>query len=144
MINEIISDLIKIEIAHVFQYERNGELVLYHFDSDSIFDTKNFGGYVRQIKSTRIEDKNVTNWFKTDYKLVLFFDPRKCFDDVKNILVNVESTKRVGDILGIKVKTFYLDSVLNAKQEKLKGFNKKVIIVDIEVTEMICKTPINC
>jgi hypothetical protein len=144
MINEIISDLIKIEIAHVFQYERNGEVVMFHFDSDSIFDTKNFGGYVRQIKSTRIEDKNVTNYFRTDYKLVLFFDSKRCFEDIKNILANVESGKRIGDILGVKVKTFYLDSVLNAKQEKLKGFNKKVIIADIEVTEIICKTPINC
>jgi hypothetical protein len=144
MINEIISDLIKIELAHVFQFEKNGEVVLYNFDSDSIFDSKNFGGYLRQIKSTKIEDANVTNYYKTDYKLVLFFNPNRCFDDIKNILANVESIKRIGNITSIKVRTFYLDSVLNMKQEKLKGLNKKVIIADIEVNEIICKTSINC
>lgn len=144
MINEIISDLIKIELAHVFQYEKNGELVLYNFDSDSMFDSKNFGGYLRQIKSTKIDDKNVTNYYKTDYKLVLFFNPNRCFDDIKNILANVETVKRIDNIVSIKVRTFYLDSVLNMKQEKLKGLNKKVIIADIEVNEIICKTSINC
>lgn len=144
MINEIISDLIKIELAHVFQFEKNGEIVLYNFDSDLIFDNKHFGGYIRQIKSSKIEDNNVSNYFRTDYKLVLMFDPKKCFDDIKNILANVESTKRVGDIVSIKVRTFYLDSVLNMKQEKLKGINKKVIIADLEVNEIICKKSINC
>ncbi len=144
MINEIISDLIKIELAHVFQFEKNGEVVLYNFDSDSIFDSKNFGGYLRQIKSTKIDDSNVNNYYKTDYKLVLFFNPNRCFDDIKNILANVESVKRIGNITSIKVRTFYLDSVLNMKQEKLKGLNKKVIIADIEVNEIICKTSINC
>ena len=144
MINEIISDLIKIELAHVFQFEKNGEVVLYNFDSDSIFDSKNFGGYLRQIKSTKIDDSNVNNYYKTDYKLVLFFNPNRCFDDIKNILANVESVKRIGNITSIKVRTFYLDSVLNMKQEKLKGLNKKVIIADIEVNEIICKTLINC
>ena len=142
MINEIISDLIKIELAHVFDFD--SILIRFCFDSDLIFDNKHFGGYLRQIKSSKIEDNNVSNYFRTDYKLVLMFDPKKCFDDIKNILANVESTKRVGDVVNIKVRTFYLDSVLNMKQEKLKGINKKVIIADLEVNEIICKKSINC
>lgn len=147
MIHEAISDLIKIELAHVYQFDNRGEVQLYEFDSDVEYNGSRYGGYIRQIRSNRVNDNTIKNYWKTDYKLVLFVNKNKCLDDVKNIIANIDGASGKGDFLKIEVNTVYLDNLSNIKQEfkKLKDFgDKKVIIADISIFEIFCKTKINC
>jgi hypothetical protein len=84
---------------------------------------------------------------KNTYKLVILFAKDTCDADVKNTIGNLLLTAPKENIISIKPLKSYPDSWDNIKKELNKDnvyVNYRVVIVDLETEEIICKTKITC
>lgn len=147
MINEVISDLINIEVARVEKMPQDKQMLIYLYDTQELFSTNIYKGYVRMTKGSRFDLANGQPMTRNNYKLVLFLDKTKCLQEIMNIIANLELKNQVGTIMSLKVGDYYLDSWDNILKEmnKDKFYTKyKVIVVDLESEEIICKEKIKC
>lgn len=146
MLHKLLTSLLGVQIANVRFEKEDKNTVIYLSDTNELFNTLRYGGFVRSVSSERVErDRGFV--FLTTYKLVLFLDKDMCDSDALNFILNSE-TKRTGysELGYVKVKRYFLDSLDNVKKEiKDKIYLKyKVVIADLEVEEIICKTKITC
>lgn len=142
---KLLSRLLGIDIANVRIEKEDKDTRIYLNESNDLFNTAKYSGYIRQVGAERVDGRGFV--FANTYKLVLFLPKDMCDSDCLNIILNAETTRTGLDEVGfIKVKRYFLDSADNVKKEvKEKIYLKyKVVIADLDVEEIICKTKINC
>jgi len=84
---------------------------------------------------------------KNIYKLVILFAKDTCDADVKNTIANLLISAPIDGVVSLKPLKSYPDSWDNIKKELNKDsayLNYRVVVVDLESEEQICKTKINC
>ncbi len=146
MIDNVISELIDKTIVRVDKRPDGGNMLIYLYDSMELFTTLKYDGYLRMTKGSRF-DLEQAQMTRNTYKLVLFLDKKTCEKDILNIIANIDTKKQLENVFKIKVSDYYLDSWDNILKEmnKDKSYTKyKVIVIDIESEEIICKEKIKC
>ena len=84
---------------------------------------------------------------KNSYKLVLLFSKDTCDSDVDNVIYNLLMDVPKDGVISVKPLKSYKDSWDNIKKELNKDSayaNYRVVVVDLETEEIICKTKIQC
>ena len=140
-INEIISDQIKKEIALVHYTDKGKERFIYDTENNKLFDTSINNGFLRIIDSEK--HPKIDNTYIHNGKLVLFFQ-NECSDIIKNIAVNLDFNPRNSLFKEVKVNKIYWDSVENQRRElkSEKYLDYYIIVLDVRITEVFCKTNI--
>ena len=152
MVSKVISGLINMDVVTIYKQFQDKNIFIYLADTNEIFDSKKYQGYLRNTETSYFFPANMPNkqMERNIYKLVLFFDKNKCDSDVDNVIYNLLMDVPKDGVISVKPLKSYKDSWSNIKQE-LKESNKdsayvnyRVVVIDLETEEIICKTKINC
>ena len=149
MVSKVISGLINMDVVTIYKQFQDKQMFIYLADTNEIFDSKKYQGYLRNTETSYFFPANMPNkqMEKNSYKLVLFFDKNKCDSDVDNVIYNLLMNVPTDGVISIKPLKSYKDSWDNIKKELNKDSayaNYRVVVVDLETEEIICKTKINC
>ena len=133
------------KIASVHYTKVNGEFRIYLADTKRDFSTTEYGGFIRNISSERTG--TVGFEFLKTYKVVLFLDKDMCDEDAERYILNIETERTLDkNIKYVRIKRHFLDSYENIKKEVKDNIyaDYKVVVIEIEVKENICKKLIKC
>ena len=149
MIAKVISSLINMDIVGIYKQPKDKDMLIYLSESNELFNSKKYQGYLRNTETSYFFDPKMLSrqMEKNSYKLVILFAKDTCDADVKNTIGNLLLTAPRENIISIKPLKSYPDSWDNIKKELNKDnayVNYRVVIVDLETEEIICKTKIIC
>lgn len=149
MIDKVISSLINMDIVSIYKQPKDKDMLIYLSDSNELFNSKKYQGYLRNTKTSYVPIPNMPSrqMERNNYKLVLLFAKDTCDKDVKNVIVNLFLDVPRDGIITITPTESYPDSWDNIKKELNKDtiyLNYRVVVVDLESEELICKTKIVC
>jgi len=149
VIAKVISSLINMDIVNIYKQPKDKDMLIYLSESNELFNSKKYQGYLRNTETTYFFDPKMLSrqMEKNSYKLVILFAKDTCDADVKNTIGNLLLTAPRENIISIKPLKSYPDSWDNIKKELNKDnayVNYRVVIVDLESEEIICKTKIIC
>jgi len=149
MIDKYISSLINKDIISIYKQQQGKDMLIYLSDTNEIFSSKLFQGYLKKLKTSYIVKPEMPNtqFSKNNYKLVILFDKSTCDADVNNVIANLFVAVQKEKIIYIRPTESYCDSWDNIKKELNKDsayINYRVVVVDLETEEIICKTKIKC
>lgn len=142
---KIISERLNKTIVHVRYEKHDGNYFIYLGESNNLFESTRYDGYIKHVSSERDGDDGFR--FTSTYRVVLLLDKTMCDEDVIGFIMNIELHKTNSkNINKIRIKRHFLDSNENVKKEMKDNtyLKYKVIIVEIEVKEQFCKTKIQC
>lgn len=149
MISKVISSLINMDIVSIYKQLDGKDMLIFLADSNELFSSKKYQGYIRNTETSYFFDPKIPSrqMERNSYKLVLLFAKDTCDYDVKNTIANLYLSSPIEGILSIKPLKSYPDSWDNIKKELNKDsvYTKyRVVVVDLESEEIICKTKIKC
>lgn len=149
MIDKVISSLINMDVVSIYKQPNGKDMLIYLAETNELFSTKKYEGYLRNTKTSYVQVPELPNRQveRNNYKLVLFFPKDTCDKDVKNTIANLFLEVPNGNVISIKPTESYPDSWDNIKKELNKDsvyIDYRVVIVDLESEEIICKTKITC
>ena len=149
MVSKVISGLINMDIVTIYKQFQDKNMFIYLADTNEIFDSKKYQGYLRNTETSYFFPANMPNrqMEKNSYKLVLLFSKDTCDSDVDNVIYNLLMDVPKDGVVSVKPLKSYKDSWDNIKKELNKDsayVNYRVVVVDLETEEIICKTKINC
>ena len=137
------------DIVTIYKQFQDKNMFIYLADTNEIFDSKKYQGYLRNTETSYFFPANMPNrqMEKNSYKLVLLFSKDTCDSDVDNVIYNLLMDVPKDGVVSVKPLKSYKDSWDNIKKELNKDsayVNYRVVVVDLETEEIICKTKINC
>ncbi len=149
MIAEVVSRLINMDIVSIYKQPKDKEMLIYLADSNELFNSKKYQGYLRNTETSYFFNPKMVSMQmeKNIYKLVILFAKDTCDADVKNTIANLLISAPIDGVVSLKPLKSYPDSWDNIKKELNKDsayLNYRVVVVDLESEEQICKTKINC
>ncbi len=137
------------DIVSIYKQPKDKDMLIYLASSNELFNSKKYQGYLRNTETTYFFNPKMpsTQMEKNSYKLVILFAKDTCDADVKNTIANLLMDVPQNGVLSIKPLKSYPDSWDNIKKELNKDsayINYRVVVVDLESEEIICKTKIKC
>lgn len=137
------------DIVSIYKQPKDKDMLIYLADTNELFNSKLYNGYLRNTETSYFFDPKMPNrqMERNSYKLVILFAKDTCDYDVKNTISNLLITAPIQGIVSLKPLKSYPDSWDNIKKELNKDsayVNYRVVIVDLESEEIICKTKIKC
>ena len=137
------------DVVTIYKQFQDKNMFIYLADTNELFDSKKYQGYLRNTETSYFFPANMPNrqMEKNSYKLVLLFAKDTCDKDVKNTIANLLISAPIDGVVSLKPLKSYPDSWDNIKKELNKDsayLNYRVVVVDLESEEQICKTKINC
>ena len=149
MISKVISSLINMSIVSIYKQLDGKDMLIYLSDTNELFNSKMYNGYLRNTETSYFFDPKMPSrqMERNTYKLVLLFAKETCDYDVKNTIANLLMDTPQNGVITIKPLKSYPDSWDNIKKELNKDsayINYRVVVVDLEAEEIICKTKIKC
>lgn len=137
------------EIVSIYKQIQDKNMFIYLSETGELFDSKKYQGYLRNTETSYFFPANMpsTQMERNTYKLVLLFEKDTCDKDVKNTIANLLLDVPKDGVISIKPLKSYPDSWDNIKKElnKDSAYSKyRVVVVDLETEEIICKTKIQC
>ena len=149
MVSKVISGLINMDIVTIYKQFHDKNMFIYLANTNELFDSKKYQGYLRNTETSYFFPANMPNrqMEKNSYKLVLLFSKDTCDSDVDNVIYNLLMDVPKDGVVSVKPLKSYKDSWDNLKKELNKDsayVNYRVVVVDLETEEIICKTKINC
>ena len=149
MISKVISSLINMSIVSIYKQLDGKDMLIYLSDTNELFNSKIYNGYLRNTETSYFFDPKIPSrqMERNTYKLVLLFAKETCDYDVKNTIANLYMDVPQNGVITIKPLKSYPDSWDNIKKELNKDsayINYRVVVVDLESEEIICKTKITC
>ena len=136
-------------IVSIYKQLDGKDMLIYLSDTNELFNSKIYNGYLRNTETSYFFDPKMPSrqMERNTYKLVLLFAKETCDYDVKNTIANLYLDVPQNGVITIKPLKSYPDSWDNIKKELNKDsayINYRVVVVDLESEEIICKTKINC
>ena len=136
-------------IVSIYKQLDGKDMLIYLSDTNELFNSKIYNGYLRNTETSYFFDPKMPSrqMERNTYKLVLLFAKETCDYDVKNTIANLYMDVPQNGVITIKPLKSYPDSWDNIKKELNKDsayINYRVVVVDLESEEIICKTKINC
>lgn len=136
-------------IVSIYKQLDGKDMIIYLSDTNELFNSKIYNGYLRNTETSYFFDPKMPSrqMERNTYKLVLLFSKETCDYDVKNTIANLYMDVPQNGVITIKPLKSYPDSWDNIKKELNKDsayVNYRVVVVDLESEEIICKTKINC
>ncbi len=136
-------------IVSIYKQLDGKDMLICLSDTNELFNSKIYNGYLRNTETSYFFDPKMPNkqLERNTYKLVLLFAKYTCDYDVKNTIANLYLDVPQNGVITIKPLKSYPDSRDNIKKELNKDsayVNYRVVVVDLEAEEIICKTKINC
>lgn len=149
MIADVISSLINKNIVSIYKNFSKKDMLIYLDTTNELFSTLKYDGYLRNTSTSFIDKEGFPSGLFTRniYKLVIFFDGITCEKEIMNVISNLTLPKQVDTVVSINPTNVYRDSWDNIKKELNKDdayLKYRVIVIDIETEEKICKTKIKC
>ena len=149
MIDKVVSSLINMDIVSVYKQPKDKDMLIYLAESNQLFNSTKHQGYLRNTETSYFFDAKMPSRQieKNSYKLVIFFAKDTCDADVKNTIANLLMDVPTDGVISIKPLKSYPDSWDNIKKELNKDtayVNYRVVVVDLESEEIICKTKLSC
>lgn len=149
MVSKVISGLINMDVVTIYKQFQDKNMFIYLADTKEPFDSKKYQGYLRNTETSYFFPANMPNrqMEKNSYKLVLLFTKDTCDSDVDNVIYNLLMDVPKDGVISVKPLKSYKDSWDNIKKELNKDsayVNYRVVVVDLETEEIICKTKIQC
>lgn len=149
MVSKVISDLINMSVVSIYKAPVDKDMLIYLSDTGELFNTKTYQGYLRLTKTSYFTVKEMPSrqFARNNYKLVLFFGKKTCDSVVNNVIANLWLDVARENIIKITPTESYQDSWDNIKKELNKDkyyVDYRVVVVDLESEEIICKTKIEC
>ena len=137
------------DIVTIYKQFQDKNMFIYLADTNEIFDSKKYQGYLRNTETSYFFPANMPNkqMERNSYKLVLLFAKDTCDNDVDNVIYNLLMDVPKDGVISVKPLKSYKDSWDNIKKELNKDsayVNYRVVVVDLETEEIICKTKIQC
>jgi hypothetical protein len=137
------------DIVSIYKQPKDKDMLIYLADTNELFNSKLYNGYLRNTETSYFFDPKMPNrqMERNSYKLVILFAKDTCDYDVKNTISNLLISSPIDGIVSLKPLKSYPDSWDNIKKELNKDnayVNYRVVIVDLESEEIICKTKIKC
>ena len=136
-------------IVSIYKQLDGKDMLIYLSDTNELFNSKIYNGYLRNTETSYFFDPKMPSrqMERNTYKLVLLFAKETCDYDVKNTIANLYLDVPQNGVITIKPLKSYPDSWDNIKKELNKDsayINYRVVVVDLEAEEIICKTKITC
>ena len=136
-------------IVSIYKQLDGKDMLIYLSDTNELFNSKIYNGYLRNTETSYFFDPKMPSrqMERNTYKLVLLFAKETCDYDVKNTIANLYMDVPQNGVITIKPLKSYPDSWDNIKKELNKDsayINYRVVVVDLEAEEIICKTKITC
>ena len=149
MIAEVISSLINMDIVSIYKQPKDKDMLIYLADSNELFNSKKYQGYLRNTETSYFFNPSMPSrqMERNTYKLVILFAKDTCDKDIKNTIANLLIIAPIDGVVSLKPLKSYPDTWDNIKKELNKDsayLNYRVVVVDLESEEIICKTKINC
>ena len=149
MIDKVISSLINMEVVSIYKQLDGKDMLIYLSESNELFSSKKYQGYLRNTETSYFFDAKMPSrqMERNSYKLVLLFAKDTCDKDVRNTIANLLMDVPQNGVISVKPLKSYPDSWDNIKKELNKDsvyLKYRVVVVDLESEEIICKTKINC
>jgi hypothetical protein len=137
------------DIVSVYKQLDGKDMLIYLSESNELFSSQRYQGYLRNTETSYFFDPKMISrqMERNTYKLVLLFSKTTCDKDVRNTIANLLMDVPQSGIVSIKPLKSYPDSWDNIKKELNKDsayINYRVVVVDIETEEIICKNKIVC
>jgi hypothetical protein len=137
------------DIVSVYKQLDGKDMLIYLSESNELFSSQRYQGYLRNTETSYFFDPKMISrqMERNTYKLVLLFSKTTCDKDVRNTIANLLMDVPQSGIVSIKPLKSYPDSWDNIKKELNKDsayINYRVVVVDLETEEIICKTKITC
>ena len=136
-------------IVSIYKQLDGKDMLIYLSDTNELFNSKMYNGYLRNTETSYFFDPKMPSrqMERNTYKLVLLFAKETCDYDVKNTIANLLMDTPQNGVITIKPLKSYPDSWDNIKKELNKDsayINYRVVVIDLESEEIICKTKIKC
>ncbi len=149
MIDKVVSSLINMDIVSIYKQPKDKDMLIYLSDSGELFNSAKYQGYLRNTETSYFFNPKMPSqqMEKNSYKLVILFAKDTCDADVKNTIANLLMDVPTDGVVSLKPLKSYPDSWDNIKKELNKDtayVNYRVVVVDLESEEIICKTKIKC
>ena len=149
MVSKVISGLINMDVVTIYKQFQDKNMFIYLANTNELFDSKKYQGYLRNTETSYFFPANMPNrqMEKNSYKLVLLFAKDTCDSDVDNVIYNLLMDVPKDGVISVKPLKSYKDSWDNIKKELNKDSayaNYRVVVIDLETEEIICKTKIQC
>ena len=135
------------DIVSIYKQPKDKDMLIYLADSNELFNSKKYQGYLRNTETSYFFPANMPNrqMEKNSYKLVLLFAKDTCDTDVKNTIANLLMDVPKDGVISIKpLKSYSWDNIKKELNKDSAYLNYRVVVVDLESEEQICKTKINC
>jgi len=149
VIDKVISSLINMDIVSIYKQPKDKDMLIYLSDSGELFNSAKYQGYLRKTETSYFSNPKMPSqqMEKNNYKLVILFAKDTCDSILRNTIANLYLSSPIGEVLRLNPLKSYPDSWDNIKKELNKDtayVNYRVVVVDLESEEIICKTKINC
>jgi hypothetical protein len=149
VIDKVVSSLINMDIVSIYKQPKDKDMLIYLSDSGELFNSAKYQGYLRNTETSYFFNPKMPSqqMEKNSYKLVILFAKDTCDADVKNTIANLLMDVPTDGVVSLKPLKSYPDSWDNIKKELNKDtayVNYRVVVVDLESEEIICKTKIKC
>jgi hypothetical protein len=149
VIDKVISSLINMDIVSIYKQPKDKDMLIYLSDSGELFNSAKYQGYLRKTETSYFSNPKMPSqqMEKNNYKLVILFAKDTCDSIVRNTIANLYLSSPIGEVLRLNPLKSYPDSWDNIKKELNKEsvyLKYRVVVVDLESEEIICKTKITC
>jgi len=137
------------DIVSIYKQPKDKDMLIYLSDSGELFNSAKYQGYLRKTETSYFSNPKMPSqqMEKNNYKLVILFAKDTCDSILRNTIANLYLSSPIGEVLRLNPLKSYPDSWDNIKKELNKDtayVNYRVVVVDLESEEIICKTKINC
>ncbi len=137
------------DIVSIYKQPKDKDMLIYLSDSGELFNSAKYQGYLRKTETSYFSNPKMPSqqMEKNNYKLVILFAKDTCDSIVRNTIANLYLSSPIGEVLRLNPLKSYPDSWDNIKKELNKEsvyLKYRVVVVDLESEEIICKTKITC
>jgi hypothetical protein len=136
-------------IVSIYKQLDGKDMLIYLSETNELFSSKIYQGYLRNTETSYFSNPKMPSqqMEKNNYKLVILFAKDTCDSIVRNTIANLYLSSPIGEVLRLNPLKSYPDSWDNIKKELNKEsvyLKYRVVVVDLESEEIICKTKITC
>jgi hypothetical protein len=149
VIDKVVSSLINMDIVSIYKQPKDKDMLIYLSETNELFNSAKYQGYLRNTETSYFSNPKMPSqqMEKNTYKLVLLFPKDTCDSNVRNTIANLYLSSPIDGVVSLKPLKSYPDSWDNIKKELNKEsvyLKYRVVVVDLESEEIICKTKITC